>query len=41
VLADAAAVDAAGDGFAYSKAGQHRFKGLKSPVRLFRVRRPG
>jgi adenylate cyclase len=40
VLADAAAVEAAGGAFAYSRAGQHRFKGLSKPVRLFRVRRP-
>ncbi len=40
VLAEASAVEAAGDGFVYSKAGQHRFKGLSNPVRLFRVRRP-
>ncbi len=40
VLADSAAVEAAGEGFAYSRASQHRFKGLKAPVKLFRVRRP-
>ncbi len=40
VLAESAAVEAAGDGFAYSKAGQHRYKGLAAPIRLFRVRRP-
>lgn len=39
VLAEAAAVEAAGDGFRYSKAGEHRFKGLKKPVKLSRVRR--
>jgi adenylate cyclase len=39
VLAEGRAVDAAGDRFAYSSAGQHRFKGLSRPVRLFRVRR--
>lgn len=41
VLADAAAVEAAGDGFGFSRAGQHRFKGLRRPVGLFRVRRLG
>jgi adenylate cyclase len=41
VLADSAAVEAAGEEFSYSRAGQHRFKGLKRPVKLFRVRRPG
>lgn len=40
VLAEARAVEAAGDGFALSSAGEHRFKGLSRPVRLFRVRRP-
>ncbi len=40
VLAEANAVEAAGDAFSYSGAGQHRFKGLSKPVRLFRVRRP-
>jgi len=39
VLAESAAVEAAGDAFRYSKVGEHRFKGLKKPVRLFRVRR--
>lgn len=39
VLAEAAAVEAAGDAFRYSKVGEHKFKGLKKPVRLFRVRR--
>ncbi len=40
VLAEAQAVEAAGDAFAFSSAGQHRFKGLSKPVSLFRVRRP-
>jgi adenylate cyclase len=40
VLAEASAVEAAGDGFALSSAGEHRFKGLSRPVRLYRVRRP-
>jgi adenylate cyclase len=40
VLAEAAAVEAAGDSFSYSNVGQHRFKGLSKPVRLYRVRRP-
>ncbi len=39
VLAEATAVEAAGDAFRYSKVGEHKFKGLKRPVRLFRVRR--
>lgn len=39
VLAEAAAVEAAGDAFRYSRVGEHKFKGLKRPVRLFRVRR--
>jgi adenylate cyclase len=38
VLAESSAVRAAGDGFRVSKVGEHRFKGLKKPVRLFRVR---
>ncbi len=40
VLAEARAVEAAGEGFALSSAGEHRFKGLSKPVKLFRVRRP-
>jgi len=40
VLADKAAVDAAGEeDFTYSWVGQHKFKGLDRPVKLFRVRR--
>jgi len=39
VLAEARAADAAGDDFVLSSAGEHRFKGLSKPVRLFRVRR--
>ena len=39
VLAEGGAVEAAGDAFKYSRAGEHRFKGLKQPVKLFRVRR--
>lgn len=39
VLAEATAVEAAGDTFRYSRVGEHKFKGLKKPVRLFRVRR--
>jgi len=39
VLAEAAAVEAAGDAFKYSRAGEHKFKGLHRPVKLFRVRR--
>ncbi|MGK2932900.1 MAG: adenylate/guanylate cyclase domain-containing protein [Solirubrobacterales bacterium] len=39
VLAEASAVEAAGDGFRFSRAGEHRFKGLKKPVKLSRVRR--
>lgn len=41
VLAEATAVEAAGDAFKYSRAGEHKFKGLDRPVKLFRVRRPG
>jgi adenylate cyclase len=40
VLAESRAVEAAGGDFYFSSAGQHRFKGLRKPVRLFRVRRP-
>jgi adenylate cyclase len=39
VLAEAAAIEAAGDAFRYSRAGEHKFKGLKRPVKLSRVRR--
>ena len=39
VLASAEAVQAGGDGFSYSSAGRHRFKGLDSAVGLYRVRR--
>ncbi|MBN8868220.1 MAG: hypothetical protein J0H98_11755 [Solirubrobacterales bacterium] len=40
VLADSKAVEAAGEeGFKYSWVGQHKFKGLDRPVKLFRVRR--
>lgn len=39
VLASTEAVEAGGEGFAYSSAGRHRFKGLDSAVGLFRVRR--
>ncbi len=40
VLADKKAVDAAGDAdFTYSWVGQHKFKGLDRPVKLYRVRR--
>ncbi len=39
VLAEASAVEAAGDGFRFSRAGEHRFKGMKKPVKLSRVRR--
>lgn len=41
VLAEADAVAAAGDAFRYSRAGEHKFKGLNRPVKLFRVRRKG
>jgi adenylate cyclase len=40
VLVDAAARDAAGEGFSYSFAGERRVKGIDSGVKLFRVRRP-
>lgn len=40
VLAESAAVEAAGDGFRVSRVGQHKFKGLKKPVTLYRVRHP-
>lgn len=39
VLLDAAARDAAGDGFAYSYAGERKLKGIDSRVKLFRARR--
>jgi adenylate cyclase len=39
VLVDAAAKDAAGDGFSYSFAGERRLKGIDSGVKLFRARR--
>ncbi|MBN8868413.1 MAG: hypothetical protein J0H66_00865 [Solirubrobacterales bacterium] len=40
VLADKKAVDAAGEeDFTYSWVGQHKFKGLDRPVKLYRVRR--
>ncbi|MCO5315740.1 MAG: adenylate/guanylate cyclase domain-containing protein [Solirubrobacterales bacterium] len=39
VLAEATAVEAAGDGFRYSRVGEHKFKGVKRPVKLYRVRR--
>jgi len=39
VLAEATAVEAAGDAFRYSRVGEHKFRGLKRPVKLFRVRR--
>lgn len=38
VLAESGAVKAAGDGFRFSKVGEHKFKGLKKAVKLFRVR---
>ena len=40
VLADSKAVKAAGEeNFSYSWVGQHKFKGLERPVKLYRVRR--
>lgn len=39
VLAESAAVEAAGDAFRYSRVSEHKFKGLEKPVKLFRVRR--
>lgn len=40
VLAEKKAVEAAGDeDFAYSWVGQHKFKGVERPVKLYRVRR--
>lgn len=42
VLADDKAVEAAGEeDFKYSWVGQHKFKGLDRPVKLYRVRRKG
>jgi len=40
VLVDAAMKRAAGEGFAYSFAGERRVKGIDSGVKLFRARRP-
>jgi adenylate cyclase len=40
VLVDAAARDAAGDGFAYSYAGERRLKGVDGRTRLYRARAP-
>lgn len=39
VLASDEAKDALGDGFRYSFAGERRLKGIRGPVRLYRVRR--
>ncbi|MCB0871180.1 MAG: hypothetical protein KDB52_10135 [Solirubrobacterales bacterium] len=40
VLADEKAVEAAGEeGFRYSWVGQHKFKGVDRPIKLYRVRR--
>jgi len=39
VVIDAAAKDAAGDGFAYTFIGERRLKGIDSRVKLFRARR--
>lgn len=39
VLAEGAAVEAAGDHFSYSKASEHKFKGVRKAVKLYRVRR--
>ncbi len=41
VLVDAAAREAAGEGFEYSYAGERRLKGFDSRVRQYRVRRAG
>jgi adenylate cyclase len=41
VLVDAAAKEAAGEGFEYSYAGERRLKGFDSRVRQYRVRRAG
>jgi adenylate cyclase len=40
VLIDAGAMDAAGEGFSYSFAGERRLKGFDSRFKLFRARRP-
>jgi adenylate cyclase len=40
VLVDAAAMEAAGDDFAYSYAGEKRLKGFDSRLKLYRARRP-
>lgn len=40
VLLDAAAKEAAGEGFSYSYAGEKRLKGFDSRTKLFRARRP-
>jgi adenylate cyclase len=40
VLIDDAAKDQAGDGFAYSFAGERKLKGIDARVKLYRVRRP-
>ncbi|MGK2956351.1 MAG: adenylate cyclase regulatory domain-containing protein [Solirubrobacterales bacterium] len=39
VLADGAAIEAAGDAFHYTKASEHKFKGVRKAVKLYRVRR--
>lgn len=39
VLVDAAAKEAAGDGFSYSFAGERKLKGIDTGVKLFRARR--
>jgi len=39
VLAAEAAIEAAGDAFSYSFAGERRLKGIKGGVKLYRVRR--
>jgi adenylate cyclase len=41
VLVDAAAREAAGEGFEYSYAGERRLKGFDARVRQYRVRRAG
>ena len=33
------AIEAAGEAFSYSKASEHKFKGVKKAVKLYRVRR--
>jgi adenylate cyclase len=40
VLVDAATRGAVGEGFSYSFAGERRVKGIDSPIKLFRARRP-